>query len=151
MADRSKYFTRDLANEGVILPIKTRDGKDEGDWFRVRGMDSDAFRIARALHNRRLVAAASLPPEEMPRAILESETRLTASLVSEWSLGDPFNEDEVTAFLLQSPQLMVAVDNLALNRARFFAVGSSSSPSMPKAASASTESQQVELNLSEKV
>jgi hypothetical protein len=147
MADKSKYFTRSRANAGVVLNIKTPEGEDAGDWLRVRGVDSDAFREAKVEANRRLMAAAALEtPEARTAATLDNERRMTAALVLAWSFDEPCTEDNVVAFLAEAPQVMRAVDDLVFNRDRFFGVASSNLPDTQKLRSGSEKPLPVEAN-----
>jgi hypothetical protein len=40
------FYTRQKANEGIQLPLFLPDGTKTDHWIRIRGIDSDAFRIA---------------------------------------------------------------------------------------------------------
>ena len=139
MADKSKYFTRSRANAGVILNIKTPEGGDAGDWLRVLGVDSDAFRDAKTATHRNLMVIAQMPtPEERKAATVDEELRLTATLVSGWSFDDPCTETSVLDFLREAPQVARQIDDLVYNRDRFFGVASSSLPDTQKQVSDST-------------
>jgi hypothetical protein len=134
MADKAQYHTRPLANEGVRLPLRTRDGRDEGDWLLVLGCDSDAFREAKLAHQRAQMEIAQLKTADERRdAKVEADTRLTAALVKAWSWDDLCTVDAVYNDLLKDgPQLIREIDALAFNRDRFFGVKSSNLLGTPK-------------------
>ena len=138
MAKKEAYFTRARANRGVKLPLLTPEGKDEGDWLWVLGIDSDAFREAKAELNRRIVGVASLKDEaEKKRATKEEEYRLIAALVTGWSFEDPYTPEAMMELLTEAPQIARTIDDFVYSRASFFRALSGSSPDTQKAPSAS--------------
>lgn len=150
----SDYFTREKANEGLRLPLRTPEGVDEGDWVHIQGIDSDAFREARVEQSRRLMAIAQIgeeakTPEERERcaairkdAARDNDLRVTASLITAWSFEEPPTEEAKMTLLREAPYIQQQIDGVAFNRSSFFGRKSSSLSSSLKPPSDSSESQQ---------
>lgn len=135
------FFTRETANEGVTVPLYLPDGSKSEHWLCIRGVDSDAFRLAEADSRRDAFRVAEIEaPDARNQAIADAKLRLVAALVKSWSFGTPCTLDAVIDFFRQAPQIADAVDQLASKRALFFAGRSSGSPTTPKPSSASTKS-----------
>lgn len=126
MAD---FFTRDLANEGIRIPLFDPYGEKTEHWLQVRGIDSDEFRRADIAARRQAIKLAMIEDEaERAEEMAKQQRALIASLVADWSFKDekPCTVENVAEFFLQAPQIMDAVDQLAAKRANFFAKRSSS-------------------------
>lgn len=130
--DMEAFFTRAAANEGIVLPLYTPDGKRSEHWVRIRGVDSDEFRLAENEARREAVAIASIEDETVrEKAAVEARLRLIASLVIGWSFEAECTRDTVVEFLREAPQIADAIDRAAAKRALFFASRSSGSPPTP--------------------
>jgi hypothetical protein len=55
--DMGAFYTRQKANEGIQLPLFLPDGTKTDHWIRIRGIDSDAFRIANDTEHRNALHA----------------------------------------------------------------------------------------------
>src|SRR5690554_3225672 len=135
------FFTRERANEGVEVPLYTPDGTKSEHWLRIRGVDSDHFRLAEAESKRDAFRVASIEdPVERAKAIQDAKLDLIAALVISWSFEKECTPENIKEFFRQAPQIADAVDQVASKRALFFAKRSSSSVSTPKPSSGSTRS-----------
>lgn len=124
-----QFFTRPVANEGIELPL-TAPGSDAvtGHWLRVRGVDSDHFRLADSTAKRGMVDLIGITDTNVRAEALDTaKRRLVAALVCSWSFEQECSEENVMAFFKEAPHLMDAVDRVASNRALFFAKRSSNS------------------------
>lgn len=135
------FYTRERANEGIEVPLYTPDGQKTEHWMRIRGVDSDAFRLAEADSRRDAMRIAAIEDEkERSKEIAEAKLRLIAALVMDWSFDEECNEKNVIEFLRQAPQIADVIDQIAGKRALFFAKKSSSSQNLPSTNSGSTKS-----------
>lgn len=133
------FFTRERANEGIEIPLYLPDGTKTEHWLRIRGVDSDHFRLAEAESKRDAMRVAMIEdPLERAKAIADAKLNLIATLVISWSFEKECTLENVKEFFRQAPQIADAVDQVASKRALFFAKGSSSSLSTPKPSSGST-------------
>lgn len=133
------FFTRELANEGIEIPLYLPDGTKTEHWLRIRGVDSDHFRLAEAESKRDAMRVAMIEdPLERAKAIADAKLNLIAALVISWSFEKECTLENVKEFFRQAPQIADAVDQVASKRALFFAKRSSSSLSTPKPSSGST-------------
>jgi len=126
----SQFFTRQVANEGVDLPLHRPDGSLTDHKIRIRGIDSDAFRKARSDANRRIVDLAAMKDEgERDAAITTEKLNLVAALVVSWTFKNedgtdyPCTPENVKAFLSEAPQIADSIDELASRRSLFFKNG----------------------------
>lgn len=125
-----EFFTRTRAEEGVNIPLFTPEGELTPHWIKIRGVDSDAFRIAELQAGRSRVEAANLPTQAArDKAALEIRTKLLASLVIGWSFGEECTEQAVVNFLTEAPQIADAINAKAGQRTSFFRQGPNSSAS----------------------
>lgn len=123
-----EFFTRQRAEEGVKIPLIRPDGKETEHWIKIRGVDSDAFRLAELEANRERAKALDLPSQtERDRASLEIRTKLLAALVFEWSFAEPCEFNTVVTFLTEAPQIADAINAKAGMRSSFFKQGQPSS------------------------
>jgi hypothetical protein len=133
------FFTREKANEGIEIPLYLPDGTKTEHWLRIRGVDSDHFRLAEAESKREAMRVAMIEdPLERAKAIADAKLSLIAALVISWSFEEECTHENVKEFFRQAPQIADAVDQVASKRALFFGKGSSSSLSTPKPSSGST-------------
>jgi hypothetical protein len=151
--DMSAFFSREKANSGVLLRLRTLTGEPTGAWLRVVGVDSDIFRLEKVASQRRVVEimkAFSTESKDQEllaeldgkrkEALEEEERRLSASLVSEWNLPNPFSVEAVMRLFKEAPHIYSAVDELAFKRERFFGLVLSNSPNTQSQSSDLTES-----------
>jgi hypothetical protein len=115
-----EFMTRAKANEGRAIPLYAADGRLTAHWVRVRGVDSDAFRLAQTKQMRRTAEIASLPEIEKEPAIEDAKLEMTASLVIDWSFDMPCTHENVKNFLREAPQIAAAIDKFASRRTFFF-------------------------------
>jgi hypothetical protein len=126
------FYTRQKANEGIQLPLFLPDGTKTDHWIRIRGIDSDAFRIANDTEHRNTMGIAGLKKDsEKSSAIQESILRIRAALVVAWSFGTPCTPENVLNFLREAPHIAEAIDRTAARRAAFFATQSQALPPTP--------------------
>jgi hypothetical protein len=131
-----QFFTRSTANAGVELPLSRPDGTPTEHIIRIRGVHSDAFKLANAESHRRIVAIAAIEDKvERAKAYAEEETRLVASLVSEWTFDMPCTPENVFNFLREAPQIAQEVNRLAAQHKAFTKAVSASSSNSPTASS----------------
>lgn len=124
------FATRETANAGHKIPLFTSEGVLTAHWLLVRGIDSEAFTIARNKQNRRIAELVQMKDDERELAILESTLEMQASLVAGWSFSDPelmgkgqameCTHENVKAFLRTAPQIAEKVDEFASKRSFFF-------------------------------
>lgn len=130
-----KFMTRANANAGVRVPILGPDGKDSGEWIHVLGVDSDAFRRAKAVGNREVLEARAKwdetnhkpTAEEAADVIQTSRLNLLCSLVTDWSLEEPCTPENVRTLFIEAPAIAEYVDTVSAQRNRFFTQGSPAS------------------------
>lgn len=130
MSELQKFHTRAVANEGIELPLEYPDGTLSPHKLRVRGVDSDAFRIAETDSKRRVMEAAQLfakDPELQSKMRRDERHRLLAALVASWTFDEPCTIENVIAFLAEAPQIADQLDRVATRRSLFFKKGSVSS------------------------
>lgn len=133
------FFTRERANKGIEIPLYLPDGTKTEHWLRIRGVDSDHFRLAEAESKRDAMRVAMIEdPLERAKAIADAKLNLIAALVISWSFEKECTLENVKEFFRQAPQIADAVDQVASKRALFFAKRSSNSLSTPKPSSGST-------------
>ena len=127
-----EFFTRQHANEGVKLPLSLPDGTPTEHYITIRGVDSDAFRMAEAVQNRKAASIAAMDEPERLKAIQDSKNELLASLVIGWSFDKECTTKNVVEFLTEAPQIADQIDTVAGRRALFFALKRSSLYDSPK-------------------
>lgn len=130
------FHTRQFANEGIELPLYTPDGKRSEHWMRIRGVDSDEFRLAEAESKRDVMRIAQIENARDRTAEVElSKLTLIAALVISWSFPQECTRENVVAFLKEAPQIADAIDTAASKRSLFFAARLSSSANTPSTSS----------------
>lgn len=139
-----KFFTRDISNKGIKLPLPLPNGMPSGDHLVILGKWSDKFRTEEAEMKREAVQAASKyqdDKEKRAKAMREIEIKFVSSLVIGWSFDVEFNQKNVQKFLFNAPQIMELVDQSVVKDSLFFGKPSIGSSSMQEPTSNSTESQ----------
>ena len=128
-----EFFTRGAANTGIKVPLRSLDGKETEHWLHVLGADSDAFRHAEHVAQRRVVRALADMPNasDAQRADLAREARVEAlaSLITGWSFEQPCDTHHKMELLREAPQIADMVDRLAVDRSLFIN-GRPASPSV---------------------
>lgn len=137
MKQKELFYTRQRANEGVRLPLSTPEGEPTEHYIKIRGTDSDAYKLAVAEHRRKIMAAVANPDKTaIDKARVDEEFVLLAALVIEWSFEEPCTPEGVLAFLKEAPQIAEQIDKLSTRRSLFFAKSSpSSTPSLAPSSS----------------
>lgn len=125
------FHTRERANEGRKLPLRTPDGQPTDHWLMVRHVWSDDFQKAEeaALREaRETIMGMGESPD--PAAVADvqrgSRVRLLASLVAGWSFDAECTPEAVAGFLTQAPQIADSIDKFAGDSRSFFGGESSS-------------------------
>ncbi|URA07143.1 putative tail assembly chaperone [Xanthomonas phage Mallos] len=130
------FHTRQFANEGIELPLYTPDGKRSEHWMRIRGVDSDEFRLAEAESKRDVMRIAQMENVRDRTTEVElSKLTLIAALVISWSFPQECTRENVVAFLKEAPQIADAIDTAASKRSLFFAARLSSLANTPSTSS----------------
>ena len=139
-----KFFTRDISNKGIELPLPLPNGMPSGDHLVILGKWSDEFRTQEAEMKREAVQAASKYHDDKvkrAKAMREIEIKFVSSLVVGWSFDVEFNQKNVQKLLFNAPQIMELVDKAVVNDSLFFGKPSIGSSSTQEPTSNSTESQ----------
>ena len=130
---KSDFFTRGSANKGVKLPLYYPDGTISKDHLTILGIDSDVFRSADASARRKAIDIAMIKDEaERDEALYQAKIVLISVLVSEWSFPEPCNAENVAEFLIEAPQLVDQIDEVAASRVEFVKKKQRRSTSTPK-------------------
>lgn len=136
-SSQTDFFTRQRANEGIKLPLSTPDGQETEHWLQIRGVDSDAYKLANADSKRRIFALATETAKPDLSKVQEHEINVLLSvLVIAWSFDEPCTPENVQAFLKEAPQIAEQIDRISMRRALFFA--ESLKPSTPSPAPTSS-------------
>ena len=124
MSDMSEFFTAEAASEGVVLPLFRTDGTKSDHWIRIRGVDSQEFRIAetQAKQDARRIFRENMTDDQKILAAMDARAALAARLVIEWSFNEPCTLDKVVEFFKKAPQILDAIDKVAGDRTLFFAL-----------------------------
>lgn len=119
--DMEMFFTREKTNEGIDLPLVTPSGEETEHTLRIRGVDSDEFRLADAQSRRKILALADVPDkEERERVLEENKLQLIATLIVSWTFKQECTMENKIAFLKNAPQIADAIDRVASSRRLFF-------------------------------
>ncbi len=132
------FFTRQRANEGIEFPLDYPDGTPSPHRIRIRGIDSDAFKLAKADSARRLMELmANREKAKIDEVDHDQEQRkLLSTLVIGWTFNEPCTPENVVKLLREAPQLAEQIDRIAGRRHHFFPKGSpNSTPSLPTSSS----------------
>jgi hypothetical protein len=95
-----KLFTRETANKGRKMPIKTIEGKDTGDWLLVLGSESDTWAGIKADYYRQVASA-----EDDQKIDID----LTGMVIG-WSFSEPCTHEFVEILYKEAPYIKNAVD-----------------------------------------
>lgn len=137
--DMEQFFTADTAEAGIDLPLYLPSGEKTEYWIKIRGVDSEKFRIAEAQGKRSAVMIASIDNDDLrTKALLNARIKLAATLVISWNLKEECNLENVEKLFTKAPQLLDMVDRLASQRSLFFSRKQTSSANGSKANSPST-------------
>ena len=139
-----KFFTRDISNKGIELPLPLPNGTPSDDHLVILGKWSDEFRTQEAEMKREAVQAASKYHDDKvkrAKAMREIEIKFVSSLVVGWSFDVEFNQKNVQKLLFNAPQIMELVDKAVVNDSLFFGKPSIGSSNTQEPTSNSTESQ----------
>lgn len=149
-----EFFTRDKANEGVVLPLfRPDDGTKTEHWLKILGVDSDAYFKAETAMRRAMpgieAEAKSLKGNEEQLTFIaekqaEWQRKVLAAVIVDWSFdkeGVPekdrkeCTEENKVEFLTKAPQIAKAVDTFVSDRRLFFRLGQDSLKSSQEASS----------------
>lgn len=136
----AEFFTADEANEGEKLPLYTPDGVATSHYITVRGVDSDAYRLAHTRIMRRTRFADIETDDARDKLTLDAMTELAAALISGWSFDEEFSTEAALAFLKKAPQFVSPINELAGNRSLFFGLKRSASVASQNQNSSSDQS-----------
>lgn len=146
------FFTRTRANEGIDIPLVLPDGTRSEHWIKIRGVDSDEFRLADAAERRKGMEIAMMESTlEKAVAIEEAKTSLIASLIISWSFEQECTTENIKKLLREAPQISDAIDTVASRRSLFFERKSAPSKTTPPPSSDLTSSLKEASNPSEQV
>jgi hypothetical protein len=150
VTDLSVFLTRQQANEGIVMPLFTREGQATDKWIRIRGADSDEYRAQQADSLRRLAPLAEIKDEISRREAIELEKRKSiAALVMGWNLALDFTQEKILWLLQEAPQIADQIDRVSTRRAFFFRQRPWSSSTGQASSSGSNESRPGQANQSE--
>lgn len=122
------FFTRQMANDGIELPLYLPDGKPTEHRIRIRSIDSDAFQRADSEARKHLLEISLETDKEKAATMLEEHRlRVRASLVISWTFEQECTEANIMKFLQEAPQIAKEIDRLSGRRSLFFKKGSASS------------------------
>lgn len=126
------YFIKDSAEDGIDIPLG-RPGTDEAtDSIRIRGVDSDPYRNARAKANRKQLrtllelkkSEEEITKEEVEerkdKIVREITLDIISSLVISWTFETPCTPENVRRLLVNNPQIADTIDAMANDRSLFF-------------------------------
>ena len=113
------------ANSGSKMMLTLPDGTETEEYLVVMGADSTKFRGVVAKANReKLKKLKSMQDNDAARdkMLLDTEIKVLASLVVDWSFDEECTQANVVRFFKDSPQIQEQVDSFASDRANFFEV-----------------------------
>jgi len=119
MSNLSDFHTRKTANEGIKLPLTLPNGLPSNHFLMIRGIDSDEFREAQTQQSRSLLNTSELSDLEREKLIDDYGNKLICSLVIGWSFDEDFNQENLSNWLIESPQVADMVDRIASQRGLF--------------------------------
>jgi hypothetical protein len=132
MSDIEKFFTRQKANEGIVLPLTLPDGTPTEHSITIYGVDSDSYRTEEAESKRKAFEiAASGDRAAASIMIRDGRVTLVASMVKSWTMDLPCTKENVVRLLQEAPQITDAIDRLASDRRSFFKPSLNSSTPTP--------------------
>lgn len=123
MTGMTEFYTSQSAEDGVTIPLYKPDGSKSDHSIKIRGVDSEVFRIAETLAKRKAVDIGRLTDEnERAAAALNARIELAASLVIGWTFDEKCTHQNVVRFFQNAPQIVDMVDRIAGDRSLFFAL-----------------------------
>ena len=124
MGDMARYQVRGRANTPQRIHLFDPETNEQtDDWLDIVSSLSDAFRLARDRAMQESGALASERDDAKRKDALESIKRdMQASLVAAWSFDAPCTTANVSAFLIEAPQVAMMIVSVADDNARFFKV-----------------------------
>lgn len=132
------FYTRESANEGVKLPLFTPEGKETEHYLVIRGVDSDAFRLAESEAKRSSIKIIGVEDEgERNNLVYEGKIEMLSSLICGWSFEEKVSKENIKTLLREAPQIADRIDRFACDRTLFFGLKSAGSESSPKTTSGS--------------
>jgi len=136
-----QFFTAQAAEEGVEIPLYLPTGEKSEFFIRIRGIDSEKFRIAEAHSKRAAVTIAAIDNDDQrTKTLLAARVKLAASLVISWNLPDECSQANVEKLFTNAPQILEMVDRIASQRSLFFSRKQSASTDGLPQSSSSTKS-----------
>lgn len=139
MSALSDFHTREVANEGIKVPLSLPNGDKSEEYLLIRGIDSDEFRRANVKKQRDLINLAQLGEEEREAKLERASAELIASLVISWSFKAEFNEENLVQWLIDAPQIADMIDRIASQRGLFIKKKPNSSLPSPDTKSTKTK------------
>ena len=116
---RKQFFSREKANAGRKMFLKTPEGVETEEFLLVVNTDSDV--MAKAHSEARTAAMENkMAAKPDPEFVEKSKLRLVASAVIGWSFEEPATKEAVMEFLRECPHIQDDVDTLIYDRKAFF-------------------------------
>ena len=124
MSKMTRFHTRSDSENGYIVKLLDPiTGEDTGEWIKIRGMDSDQFKIADARGRRELLQMVQNKPqydqEEYDRLVIKIERKCVAALIMEWSFEEEVSSENTYEFLKAAPQICDTLNYEAAKRSNF--------------------------------
>ena len=114
MSSFKKHFTKEQANSGVKMPVKTPDGLTSDDWIVVLGTDSDAFARLEADY-REIALSEKSTTDDKKNAM----SKCLAALIGGWSFDEDCNEKNKLELLQQAPFIKDQINTFAADRSNY--------------------------------
>lgn len=114
------FFTADLADKGIKVDLLTPDKQPSGAWIRVKGMDSDAFRVASVERTRKGQKIIKLEGVDRLDAQRQADAELIAAVTIEWSFSEPLNRDTAAELYVKAPDVFEQLNTAIADRGLLF-------------------------------
>lgn len=115
----TSLFTLEASNVGVTRPVKDPNGNTVCN-ITFLGVDSDVFRKARVVRNRKIAELKDLREEDRLEALEQLDRELIASIVTGWDFAEPCTKENVLELFKQAPDVFEQVNVEANKRSLFF-------------------------------
>ena len=115
----TSLFTLEASNVGVTRPVKDPNGTVVCN-ITFLGVDSDVFRKARVVRNRKIAELKDLREEDRLEALEQLDRELIASIVTGWDFAEPCTKENVLELFKQAPDVFEQVNVEANKRSLFF-------------------------------
>lgn len=115
----TSLFTLEASNAGVTRPVKDPNGNVVCH-ITFLGVDSDVFRKARVVRNRKIAELKELKEDDRLEALEELDRELIASLVTGWDFEEPCTRENVLNLFRNAPDVFEQVNVEANKRSLFF-------------------------------